>query len=119
MSVFSTALSGMQAQSAALNTHAKNIANMRSGDYELKKPVFKSRENGGVIADEVDIDPSHVKVYDPDSVEADEEGLVSVPNISLEEEIFGVLQTKHAYAASAKVVQVQRDMDREVLDILT
>lgn len=128
MSVFSIALSGLNAQSIAIGAHAQNIANLSSsgkidpqaGDrraYQPVRPVFDSSDTGGVVADVVDIDPSSFAVYDPDSVDANDEGLVAFPNISLEDEVLGLVQSKNAYVASAKVIAVQRDMDRELLDL--
>ena len=129
MSVSAIALSGLNAQSVALGAHSDNIANLRSSGkvnpgpndrraYVPVKPVFSSVDGGGVVADVVDIDEEAVLAYDPESVDANEDGLIAVPNISLEDEIFGVLQAKNAYIANAKVIGVQRDMDRALLDIL-
>ncbi len=128
MSAYTIALSGMNAQSVAIGAHARNVANLYSsgkvhpeaGDrtaYQPVKPVFSPADKGGVIADVVDIDPASFAVYDPDSVDANEQGLVAYPNISLEDEITGLLQSKNAYIASAKIVSVQRDMDKELLDL--
>ncbi len=128
MSVYSIAVSGLTAQSAILGARAQNIANAgvtgrvdpKPGErkaYAPIDPVTISRENG-VAASFVERDPASVSIYDPDSVDANEEGVVAYPNVNLEEEIVGVLVAKNAYIANAKVISVQRDLDKELLDIL-
>jgi flagellar basal-body rod protein FlgC len=128
--VYGIALSGLVAQSTAVAARADNIANMRTsgrvdpaaGDrraYEPVTPVQRSQSGGGVVTDIVSVENGVVAFYEPDSPDANADGLVAYPNISLEEEITGLLTAKTAYTANAKVIGVQRDMDRALLDILT
>lgn len=128
MSVYPIALSGLVAQSRAVGAYAQNIANVHSNGrvnaqpgersaYIPVDPVFISENSGGVREENRVVDPSSVDVYLPDSADANEEGLVSVPNIDLESQITGLLFSKNAYIANAKVIGVQRDMDKELLDI--
>jgi flagellar basal-body rod protein FlgC len=129
-SVYGIALSGLVAQSTAIAARASNIANMRTsgrvdpaaGDrhaYEPVTPVQTSQSGGGVVTDIVSVKNGVVALYEPDSPDANADGRVAYPNIRLEEEITGLLTAKTAYTANAKVIGVQRDMDRALLDILT
>ena len=128
MSAYSVAVSGLLAQSAVAGAHAQNIVNANvtgkphpgPGDrtaYQPIDPVTISKE-GYVAAAFVPRDPANVVFYDPDSSDSDADGLVAYPNVSLEEEIVGLLTAKNSYIANAKIISVQRDMDRELLDIL-
>jgi flagellar basal-body rod protein FlgC len=124
MSVYSTALSALTAQGKALAAYASNIAN--AGDETPKNgsayipvdPVFISTE-GGVAAQYVPVNPPSISVYNPDSANADENGLVSLPNIDLQDQVVGTILSKNAYAANAKVIKAQSDMDKALLDILS
>lgn len=129
MSVYQIALSGMNAQSKAVSIYAQNIANMQSGGkpksqtgeraaYIPLDPVSISDAAGGVRVESRPVDPASVPVYSPDSVDADGNGLVEMPNIRLEEQIVGSMIAKTGYAANAKMFAMQRDLDRALLDIL-
>jgi len=128
MSAYSVAVSGLLAQSAVVGAHAQNIANAHvsgkpnpgPGDrkaYQPIDPVTISHE-GSVAFSFVERDPGTANVYDPDSPDSDAEGLVAVPDVSLEEEIVGMLTAKNAYIADAKIIKIQREMDKELLDII-
>jgi flagellar basal-body rod protein FlgC len=129
MSVYSIALSGLVAQTRAVGAYAQNIANLHSsgrvnpgpgerGAYAPIDPVTIST-GAGVRTDFRVVDPPQVKVYSPDSADANDDGLIAVPNISLEEQLVGTMLAKNAYVASAKILGVQRDLDRELLDIIS
>lgn len=128
MNVYGIALSGLNAQSVAVGARADNIANMRTsgrvdpgaGDRRAYQPVLPVQtpvEGGGVVTDVVSLSNGVVTLYDPDSPDANADGLVAYPNISLEEEIVGLLTAETAYTANAKVIEIQRDMDRALFDI--
>lgn len=128
MSAYSVAVSGLLAQSSVAAAHAQNIANAgvtgkpspRPGErvaYQPIDPVTISTEGGNIAAQFVPVQPGSVTYYDPSSADSNEEGLVAVPNVNLEEEIVGLLTAKTAYAADAKIISVQREMDRDLLNI--
>ena len=130
MSSYSIAVSGLAAQSAKVAGHAQNIVNAGVTGKPHSKPgariayqpvdvVSISREGGGVSTQVVPRDPGTSLVYAPDSADSDENGNVAVPDVSLEEEIVGLSTAKNAYAADAKIISVQRQMDKDLLDIIT
>lgn len=127
MSASSIAVSGLLAQSGVMAGYAQNIANAgvtgkvspKPGDrvaYQPVDPVTISTA-GGVAAQFIPVQPSTVTVYDPDSADSDADGFMAAPNVSLEDDILGLLTAKNAYIADAKVIAVQRKLDQELLDI--
>jgi flagellar basal-body rod protein FlgC len=128
MSVYASAVSGLLAQSVVLGAHAQNIANAGvtgkpnpgPGDRVAYQPVdaVTISNEGSVAASLIPRDPSSVNFYDPDSIDSNDEGLVAYPNVSLEDEVVGLLTAKNSYIADAKVISVQRKLDKELLDII-
>ncbi|MDB5477671.1 MAG: putative flagellar basal-body rod protein FlgC [Alphaproteobacteria bacterium] len=118
MSVYTTALNGLAAQSRAIGAIAQNIANAGTtgklapkpgerGAYAPIDPVTLSPKANGVIA-----------LFDPDSPDANDDGLVAVPDISLEEQLTGALVAKDNFKANAKIIKIQQEMDKELLNII-
>lgn len=130
--VLSTALSGLFAQSRATQAHASNIANVSTigqvpeDGIETQKQVYQpydsvniSTDGGGVRSEFVARDPASSSAYYPSSSYANAEGLVDVPNVSLDEEIIGLQQATHAYKANLAVIRTVEELSDELLDILT
>lgn len=132
MSVISSAtLSSLTAQSVTLSVSAANVANLRSVGlredgfdpgfeaYVPHRVVQVSGPGGSVKAVSLPIDPPSVLVYAPNDPTADPEGLVAVPNISLEEEFVVQLQAKIAYKANLGALRTQTEVLGDLLDIVS
>ena len=127
MSVYTTMINGLMAQQKVLGAHAQNIANMHStgtvsggkNAYIPVDPVQISGGNGGGPRVELrPVDPPGYTVYAPPSAVSDKDGLVTVPNISLDDQLIGTMQASHAYKANLAAIRTQDDMDKALLDIL-
>ena len=128
-SIFGVPLSGLQAQSKRLAVSAENVANVSSQgvrpdqaatDTEGFVPhrvLATAAVDGGVQTERVPVSPAAVLAYDPGAPDADAQGLVARPNVSLEEEAVIQLQAKRVYQANLKVVQALDQMLGNLLDV--
>ncbi len=130
-SVFDIAVSGLRAQSRRLAVSADNVANLSSlgvhPDPELAKPegfapqrtVFSSLALAGVGASTATITPASFLAYQPDHPDADPDGMVPLPNVSLEQEVVEQIQALRLFQANVKSIQVQDQMLGALLDIVS
>ena len=128
-SVFGVPLSGLQTQSKRLAVSAENVANVssqgvRPGQADVDSEGFvphrvlaTAAPDGGVRSERVPVSPAAVLAYDPGAPDADEQGLVARPNVSLEQEAVTQLQAKRVYQANLKVVQALDQMLGNLLDV--
>ncbi len=56
-------------------------------------------------------------VYDPDHPDADANGYVAMPNINVIEEMVDLIVASRAYEANLSVIQADKQMSKEALDI--
>ena len=112
-------LSSLFAQARSLAVSAANVANLRSVDYQPQRVVQTSGPEGGVRAVSVPITPPSVQVYDPNNPAADGDGLVALPNVSLEEEFVVQLQAKLAYKANLAALETQDEVLGDLLDVVS
>lgn len=130
MALFSSAtLSSLTAQTRTLAVSAANVANVRSlgvrpggatqdpPGYQPQRVVQISGPAGTVISKTVPISPPSILVYDPNNPGADSEGLVALPNVSLEEEFVVQLQAKTAYKANLAALKTQEEVLGSLLDV--
>ena len=134
-SVFDIAVSGLRAQSRRLAVSADNVANVSSlgvhPDPQLAKPegfapqrtVFSSQAlggvGGGVAASTAPITPAAFLSYQPVHPDADPDGMVPLPNVSLEQEVVEQIQALRLFQANVKSIQVQDQMLGALLDIVS
>lgn len=130
-SVFNIAVSGLRAQSRRLAVSADNIANVSSlgvhPDPALASPdgfapqrtAFTSQALGGVVAGAAPISPASFLSYQPSHPDADPDGMVPLPNVSLEQEMVEQIQALRAFQANVKTIQVQDRMLGALLDIVS
>ena len=130
-SVFDIAASGLRAQSRRLAVSADNVANVSSlgvhPDPELAKPegfapqrtVFSSQAGGGVAASSAPITPAAFLSYQPDHPDADPDGMVPLPNVSLEQETVEQILALRLFQANVKTIQTQDQMLGALLDIVS
>lgn len=130
VSSINTALSGLNAASKRLAVSSNNIANQNStksleNGQTVDKPYVPQRveqislENGGVKTVVKDVDPATVTQFDPDNPDADANGGIQVPNVSLESEIINQKIATYDYKANLKTLKVQDDLLKSLLDIQT
>jgi flagellar hook protein FlgE len=106
--LFSTALSGMNAAGAILNTAASNIANMDSAGYKTARVNLAGSRWGGV--DVVSI------TRDPTPGGTDENGQ-ELSNVDLPTEIVSLKTGALLYKANAAVIKVGDDLTGTLLDM--
>lgn len=122
------ALTGLNAATQRLNASASNIANLTTegsleeggqAPYSALTTVSKSLGNtpGGVRTDVVAKNPPYVPAYSPDSPFADEQGIVGVPNVSLEEEIVNLKLSEITYKANIATIKASENLSDELLSL--
>jgi flagellar basal-body rod protein FlgC len=129
--IFNIAASAMSANRLRINTIASNLANAETtrtaegGPYKRRDVVFaatdlqgpefsdvldeatvKSVKVAAVVAD--DKDPT--LVYDPGHPDADERGMVAMPNINPVTEMVNMITASNAYKAAAEIVSTTKEM---------
>jgi flagellar basal-body rod protein FlgC len=135
-------LSGIQNTSAALDAEqtrldviSENIANVNTTHgadgkpYQRQVVVFESalqqalNNDGGmqmpplqVAQIEKDTRPP-IQIYDPGNPDADGNGLVSMPNINIQEEMADLISASRSYEANLAVVKNTHAMAMETLAI--
>lgn len=138
---FRISSSGMAAQRQRLNTISSNIANINTtrtpegGPYRRKDVVFESmpdaRNFGEIltttnpradmqrvqVTDVISDRKAPLMKYEPDHVDANEEGYVAYPNINLMEEMTNMIQSTRAYEANVSALQANKDMVMSALEI--
>ena len=127
------ALSGALAQSDRVLAAASNLANQRSTGAlpaaDGKAPTGKSpayqpvgattvaQPGGGAITGYRPITPAVLPGYDPASPNANEQGLVAVPNVDSGQEILSLSTARTAYKTNLAVLRATDQMQREALNL--
>lgn len=106
--LFSTALSGMNAAGAVVNTAASNIANMDSAEYKAGRVNLASSPWGGVDVVSISRDPS------PGGVDEDGQEL---SNVDLPTEVVNLKKGTLLYKANAAVIKVGDELMGTLLDM--
>lgn len=124
---------GMSAQRVRVNLVASNLANANTtktaegGPYKRKDPIFQAIDisgddtNQGLASVEVaeiatDSSPGP-KVYDPDHPDADDEGMVEMPNVNTVEEMVNMMTAQRSFEANVQAFQTLRDMSQRAIDL--
>lgn len=130
----SIALSGLRAQSTRIAASANNVANALTAgsiptaaapDSNVYRPLSVSftaltanSQPAGVQA-HVTQSESYTVAYSPDSVYADAEGFIAVPDVDLVQESVTILQAKHAYLANLATIKTEKELLGELLEVLS
>ncbi len=128
--IFSTALSGLAAQTKRFEVSASNIVNMgsrgvepgaapRAGEFVPHRVALTSQVGGGVKATAVPVDPPSVKGFEPGAPDADANGLVNRPNVQLERELVNQISALRGYQANASIIRAEDRLLGELLDIIS
>ena len=130
--------SALKAQRLRMNTISSNLANIETtrtpdgGPYRKREVVFESTSKG--FSDQLDaqmsdaaqgVRVSHVQasnapprmVYEPAHPDADENGMVAMPNVDLVKETADMMSASRAYEANVTVVKAAKRMALKALDI--
>ncbi len=130
--------SALKAQRIRMNAISSNLANIETtrtpdgGPYRKREVVFTSTQQG--FAEQLDSQMSDAVqgvtvanvqasslppriVYDPTHPDANENGEVAMPNISLVEETADMMSASRAYEANVTVVKSAKRMALKALEI--
>lgn len=119
--VFQIASSALTAQSERLNVTASNLANADSATgpdgtpYRAKQVIFQAQPaaNGlsSVRVAGVVEDPSAPRrVYDPKHPAADGQGYVSLPNVSVVDEMVNMMSASRSYQSNVEVMSTAKNL---------
>ena len=141
MSVFNSMrinASGLTLERLKLDTISSNIANVNTtrtedgGPYLRKEVVFEEmierahsrisgkveKKTAGVKVTEVYEDPENTRrVFDPEHVDADEEGYVMMPNVNLLDEMVRLIEAQRSFEANATALKASKAMLNKALTI--
>jgi flagellar basal-body rod protein FlgC len=129
--IFSIAGTGMAAQSQRLNTVASNLANVDSAAgpdgkvYSARQVVFQSapvdnrdaRAQGVRVASITESTAPPRRVHDPKHPMADKEGYVSLPNVSVVDEMVNMIAASRAYQNNVEVMNTAKNMLAKTLSL--
>jgi flagellar basal-body rod protein FlgC len=135
MSVLSIAASGLAAASLRLEVSASNVANSldtgplpgtNAANAANFPPAYTplrvdqtAAADGGTAATMTPISPRFVPSFEPGAPFADQNGLVAAPNVDLANELVQQIVARYAFAANARVIRVESEMMKTLLDIKT
>ena len=108
------AVSGLAAASKRVLGAAQNTANASTPNYTPVDVVSTASPLGGTKADFAPRNPAFVKAYDPNAADADSEGYVNLPNVSLDQEAINLTFASVSYKANAAIIRKVREMDDEL-----
>ena len=130
--------SALKAQRIRMNAISSNLANIETtrtpdgGPYRKREVVFTTTRSGfadtldnrlrnaaqGVRVAQVQVSSLPPRmVYDPSHPDADKDGRVAMPNISLVEETADMMSAARAYEANVTVVKSAKRMALKALEI--
>ncbi|HYG89830.1 MAG TPA: flagellar basal body rod C-terminal domain-containing protein [Azospirillum sp.] len=132
-----TALSGLTAATRRLDASASNTANARTtgpmpadgklasvqrtppsgAPYVPVRAVDTAQATGGVRSALVSASPGLHAEYQPDSADANAQGLVAAPNVDVAQEVTQQIAAGATYKANAKVARTADEMLKSVLDM--
>jgi flagellar basal-body rod protein FlgC len=130
--------SALRAQTIRLNVIGSNLANMETtrtpegGPYKKKSVVFTSEQGGfereleastdrqamGVRVDRIITDQAGGKmVYEPSHPDANDQGYVEKPDISLVEQMTDMMKARGSYEANVTTIKAAQRMAVKALEI--
>ncbi len=130
--------SGLKAERARMNVTAMNIANMNTtrtmegGPYRAKSVVFgakpvpdfrdtlhttQARLRTVEVVKVVEDNKPFKEVYDPAHPDANEKGIVQLPNVDLAEQMVDMVAAKRGYEANVAAIDAVKSMALKALDI--
>ena len=131
-------VSGINANRIHMEIIASNLANINTtrtvqgGPYKRKIPVFSEKPlefaqalssaeqklSGGIQVNEIVEDASPFqRVFNPGHPDADSQGYVSLPNVSMSKEMVDMVYVSKLYEANITVYNASKRMAQETLQI--
>lgn len=99
-----------------------NSPNEKATSYQPTDVVTLSNSTGsnelGVTSTVKPRTPAYTVGYDPSSPDANEDGLVAVPNVDIASELITTKIAQITYKANAAVIRTQENMDKELMETL-
>jgi len=138
LNTFRISGSALQAQSIRLNTISANLANVETtstpegGPYKKKSVYFQSTPlsfqeqlegnmkegvQGVQVAKITQDQTPPRKVYDPSHPDAQEDGYVEMPNISVLKEMVDMMSATRSYQANVTSIKMAKRMAMKALEI--
>jgi flagellar basal-body rod protein FlgC len=130
---------GLSAQRLRMNLISSNMANVNTtrtetGEpYKRKDAIFEAVQTGGFqemlderlgdagggvnVARIVEDDKPFVEKYDPGHPDADENGVIRLPNVNIVEEMVNMISASRSFEANATAVRATKDMAGIALEI--
>jgi flagellar basal-body rod protein FlgC len=120
--IFDIASSALTAQSERLNVTASNIANADSAAgpdgkaYKAKQVVFQAvpAQEAGIakvrVADVIEDSSPSRQVYDPKHPLADAQGYVTMPNVSVVDEMVNMLSASRSYQSNVEIMNTAKNL---------
>ncbi len=121
------AISALRAQNKNMQLISSNVANARTTDagkgepYRRLEAVFETDDDGlgGVTLDKIVPDMSDFqRILDPGNPDADEQGYVKMPNVSLPTEMMNLTIATRAYQANVAILKRYQQMVETTLELL-
>jgi flagellar basal-body rod protein FlgC len=129
-STLSIAASGLRASMIRVAGSAANVANARSTGtpepdpapprspaYRPVDAVQQETAGGGTVAGYRPRMPAFRPEYDPDSPNADANGMVAAPNVEYDSEIVSQIEASLSFKANLAVFRAAARMEESLLDI--
>jgi len=131
-------VSAINANRTHMEIISSNLANINTtrtvqgGPYRRKIPVFNEKPlefsealssaegklSGGIEVSEIVDDPTPFqKVFNPGHPDADSDGFVSLPNVSMAKEMVDMVYVTKAYEANITAYNATKKMEQETLQI--
>ncbi len=138
---------GLTAERTRLNVASMNLANahvtrtLEGGPYRAKSVVFSARaldsEQAGALPEGasgfekrlsgllqtvevsgiVDDKTPFMEVFDPGHPDADENGIVRLPNVNVMEQMVDIMSAQRAYEANISAIDTAKSMVLKAIDI--
>ena len=128
--------SGLSAERTRIQTVSSNIANAQTtrteegGPYKRKVPIFTALDVadpfGGMldaklaqpmVTDIIEDDRPGSTIHDPTHPDADENGLVEMPNVEVVSEMVDMISASRAYEANVTAISATKNMALKALEI--
>lgn len=128
-SVFSSAVSGLNAAVARMSNAATNIANAsttgilpqnegeQATSYQPTDIVNLTTDTGEVVTEQIGRSPAYYPMYAPTSPHANEKGQIAQPNVDLASEITDLLMAEISYKANLRAIKTEQERQNIMFDI--
>jgi len=138
MTAMKISASGLKAERARINIAAMNLANanttrtIEGGPYRAKSVIFGAKRLSPFqqaldsvndklrkveVVEVVEDDTPFKEVYDPSHPDADENGIVRMPNVNVAEQMVDMMSARRDFEANVSALSAIKTMALRALDI--